>query len=100
MTVRLHRWRLAVVFGFGLLHGLGFASVLEEIGLSATHFATGLIAFNIGVELGQLTVIALCFLAVGWFMRWHRYRQAVVMPGSLAITIVALFWVVERTISV
>ncbi len=98
LTVRLHRWRLAVVFGFGLLHGLGFASVLEQIGLSTTHFATGLIAFNIGVELGQLTVIALCFLAVGWFMRWHRYRQAVVIPGSLAITLVALFWVVERTV--
>ncbi len=98
MTVRLHSWRLTVVFGFGLLHGLGFASVLQEIGLTTTHFAAGLIAFNVGVELGQLTVIALCFLFVGWFMRWHRYRQVVVIPGSLAITVVALFWVVERTL--
>lgn len=97
LTVKLHRWRLAVVFVFGLLHGLGFASVLKEIGLSATHFVTGLLAFNIGVELGQLTVIALCFLAVGWLMHWQRYRQAVVVPGSLVITVVAIAWFVERT---
>ena len=98
LTVRLHRWRLAMVFGFGLLHGLGFASVLGEIGLSTTHFVTGLVAFNVGVELGQLAVLALCFLAVGWLMRWPQYRTAVVMPASLAIAIIALFWVVERTV--
>ncbi|MEX2553621.1 MAG: HupE/UreJ family protein [Actinomycetota bacterium] len=98
LTIRLHRWRLAMVFGFGLLHGLGFASVLGEIGLSTSHFVTGLVAFNVGVELGQLAVLALCFLAVGWLMRWPRYRTAVVMPASLAIAMIALFWVVERTV--
>ncbi|CAN5799578.1 hypothetical protein BH23PLA1_BH23PLA1_41510 [soil metagenome] len=98
LTVRLHRWRLAMVFGFGLLHGLGFASVLGEIGLSTSHFVTGLVAFNVGVELGQLAVLALCFLAVGWLMRWPQYRTAVVMPASLAIAMIALFWVVERTV--
>ena len=49
--------RLLIIFGFGLLHGLGFASVLMDIGLNSTHFITGLIAFNIGVEFGQLAVI-------------------------------------------
>jgi hypothetical protein len=78
VTDRLQRWRPFVVFGFGLLHGLGFAGVLADIGLSPTHFVTGLIAFNVGVELGQLAVIALCFLAVGlWFRSksWYRGRD-------------------------
>jgi hydrogenase/urease accessory protein HupE len=52
-TNRLSPWRPFVVFGFGLLHGLGFAGVLTEIGLSPAHFASGLIAFNVGVELGS-----------------------------------------------
>ena len=55
---KLHAWRPAVVFGFGLLHGLGFASVLGELGLPQGQFIPALIGFNIGVELGQLTVIA------------------------------------------
>lgn len=96
VTDRLHRWRPMVVFGFGLLHGLGFAGVLGEVGLAEGHFVTALVAFNIGVELGQLAVIALCFLAVGWSMRRPFYRPAVVVPGSLAISAVALFWTLER----
>ena len=62
---RLRPWRTAVVFGFGLLHGLGFASVLGDIGLQAGRFVTGLVGFNLGVELGQLSVIALAFLLLG-----------------------------------
>ena len=54
----LHRWRPALIFGFGLLHGLGFASVLQEFGLPDEQFIAALIGFNIGVEIGQLTVIA------------------------------------------
>lgn len=96
MTDRLHRWRPIVVFAFGLLHGLGFAGVLGEFGLPAGQFAAGLLAFNIGVELGQLTVVALCFAAVGWAMGRREYRPAVVMPGSLAIACIAAWWMVER----
>lgn len=95
-TTRLHAWRPLVVFGFGLLHGLGFAGVLEEIGLSADHFLTGLIAFNIGVELGQLAVIAACFALVGWAMRRPDYRRLVAVPGSLAIAVIATVWLSER----
>lgn len=95
-TTRLHAWRPVVVFCFGLLHGLGFAGVLREIGLSANHFLTGLIAFNIGVELGQLAVIAACFALVGWAMRRPDYRKLVVVPGSLAIAVVAAIWFSER----
>ncbi len=97
VTDRLQRWRPLVIFCFGLLHGLGFAGVLEEIGLSPTHFVTGLIAFNVGVELGQLTVVGLCFLAVGlWFQSKTWYRRGVTVPASLAIALIGAYWFVER----
>ncbi len=96
-TDHLHRWRPVAVFAFGLLHGLGFAGVLSEIGLPKAQFVTGLIGFNLGVEFGQLTVIAACFLGVGlWFRHRHWYRRAIAMPASVAIALVAMFWFVER----
>lgn len=97
----LSKWRPFVIFGFGLLHGLGFASVLTEIGLSRSHFITGLISFNVGVELGQLSVIMLCFLAVGfWFRSKDWYRAAITIPGSLIIAAIGAYWFLERTVLV
>ena len=96
-TDRLQRWRPAVVFGFGLLHGLGFAGVLSEFGLPKDQFVSALIGFNLGVELGQLAVISACFLGVGlWFRHRHWYRRAIAMPASVAVALVAAFWFVER----
>ncbi|WP_341213177.1 HupE/UreJ family protein [uncultured Limimaricola sp.] len=91
-------WRPVVVFGFGLLHGLGFASVLGEFGLPEGAFVPALIGFNIGVELGQLTVIALAFLAVGWAWRKPWYRRVIAIPASAAIALVGIYWVIERTL--
>ena len=92
-------WRPVVVFLFGLLHGLGFAGVLGDVGLSGEHFVASLIAFNVGVEIGQLTVIAICFLAVGiWFRNKSWYRAVVVIPASLIIGAIGLYWFFERTI--
>ncbi len=99
-TKELHPWRPAVVFGFGLIHGLGFASVLTELDLPRHDFATALIAFNVGVELGQLSVIALATLAVGWFFRAGWYRQRIVIPASCAIALVGIYWAIERTLGV
>ena len=96
-TDRLHRWRLAVVFGFGLLHGFGFADVLLEIGLSGAHFYAALLAFNLGVELGQLTVILCGFLLFGWRMKKPGYHRYVVVPVSCLIALIGAYWVVERT---
>ena len=97
MTQRVRSWRLAVVFAFGLVHGLGFAGVLGEIGLPEGQFVTALTFFNIGVELGQLTVLAACYAAVGvWFSERTWYRQRVTNPASIGIAILAAFWVVER----
>jgi hypothetical protein len=89
--------RVAVVFGFGLLHGLGFASVLGDVGLQDNRFVIGLIGFNIGVELGQLAVIALAFVALGWpFGRKAWYRSRVAIPASALIALVGAWWTVER----
>jgi len=97
MTGDLKPWRPVVVFGFGLLHGLGFAGVLSEVGLPRSEFVTGLIAFNVGVELGQLAVIAVAFVAVGiWAQRHAWYRARVVVPASVAIATIGLYWTIER----
>jgi len=94
---RLTVWRTAVVFCFGLLHGLGFASILGEIGLTPSRFFTGLIGFNIGVELGQLTIISTAYLTVAyWFGDNPWYRRVVVIPASLAIAAMGLWWAYER----
>lgn len=97
-TSGLSPWRPVVIFCFGLLHGLGFASVLGEFGLPASQFVPALIGFNIGVELGQLTVIAIAFLAVGWAIRKTWYRRAVSVPASCVIAAVGAYWVIERTL--
>jgi HupE / UreJ protein len=98
-TSKLHAWRPVVVFCFGLLHGMGFAGVLKEIGLPRSEFITGLVTFNVGVEFGQLTVITLAFLIVGaWRRNPDWYRGRIVVPGSLAIAATGLYWTVQRTI--
>ncbi len=96
-TDALNKWRPLVVFGFGLLHGLGFASVLGDFGLPQGQFIPALIGFNVGVELGQLTVIALAFLTVGaWFGKKPWYRSRIAMPASAVIAMVGVYWVIER----
>ena len=95
-TSKLHAWRPAIVFCFGLLHGLGFASVLQELGLPREQFVPALVSFNVGVELGQLAVVSLAFLAVGWLRERPDYRKLVVIPCSAAIAAMGVYWAVER----
>ena len=95
-TERLHPWRPAIVFGFGLLHGLGFARALAELGLPRGGFVPALVGFNVGVELGQLAVVASAFLTVGWWRNHPMYRRRVVVPASLVIGFVGLYWAIER----
>ncbi len=97
LTSQLNPWRPFVVFGFGLLHGLGFAGILQELNLPRESYATGLIGFNVGVEFGQLAVIALAYLATTmWFGRETWYRSRIVVPASAAIALTGLFWTVQR----
>ena len=101
LTPQLKPWRIAIVFGFGLLHGMGFAGVLTELGLPETEFINALVSFNIGVELGQLTVILLALAAVFWLRRNPAvYRLWVVIPGSSMIALMGLFRAWQRMIQV
>jgi hydrogenase/urease accessory protein HupE len=93
----LKSWRVALVFGFGLLHGMGFAGALRELGLPRQDFMTALLTFNIGVEAGQLAVIAAAFVLVGW--QWADrawYRARIVVPASALIACIAVYWTFER----
>ncbi|WP_462252665.1 HupE/UreJ family protein [Ekhidna sp.] len=93
---KTNKWRPLIVFGFGLLHGLGFASVLSDYGLPKGNLVPSLLAFNIGVELGQLLVLFIAALLV-WFIRKKEwYRQRVQIPASFMIAFVGLYWFIER----
>jgi hypothetical protein len=95
---KLRTSRIMIVFFFGLIHGLGFASVLGDLGLPQNQFFTSLIMFNIGVELGQITVILLAWwLICKWFKDKPWYRNRIVIPISATIALIALYWTIERT---
>ncbi len=96
LTTELKPWRIYIVFGFGLVHGLGFASALRDLGLAHGQFLSALVGFNLGVECGQLAVVALAFCLVGWFRHAKTYRPYVVLPGSCLIAAVAAFWTIQR----
>ena len=98
-TRELKPWRLALVFTFGLLHGLGFAGVLKELGLPREEFVTALVTFNLGVEAGQITVIGVALLAVLPFIKKGWYRQRVVIPASIAIAAIGLYWTLVRVVA-
>ena len=99
LTNRLTLWRPTVVFGFGLLHGLGFAGALGQLGLPEQERLLGLLSFNVGIELGQLLVIALALATVGWLRHSPWYRARITVPLSVAIAGVGLFWAVERILT-
>ncbi len=96
LTTNLKPWRILVVFLFGLIHGMGFAGVLAEIGLPEGQQVLALIAFNIGVELGQISVILLALGAVWFFRDASWYRTRVTNPASILIGLVGLMWFLER----
>ncbi|HLN58271.1 MAG TPA: HupE/UreJ family protein, partial [Thermoanaerobaculia bacterium] len=79
------------------LHGMGFAGVLSQLGLPRSEFLTALLCFNAGVELGQLSVILAAFVLIGLHLRrkpW--YRRRILIPLSVAIAAIGLFWVIQR----
>ncbi len=91
--------RLLLVFVFGLLHGLGFASMLSDFGMPNGSFTTALISFNIGVEFGQLFIIVMAFCAIGfWFRNKSWYRHVIVIPASLVISLIGLYWTYDRLV--
>ena len=94
---KLKASRIGIVFIFGLIHGMGFASALTELGLPKNGYFTSLIMFNLGVELGQITVIlAAFFLLAKPFGNKPYYKKRIVIPLSILIAAIALYWTVER----
>jgi len=94
---KLKASRILVVFCFGLIHGMGFASALTELGLPDDKFVTALVTFNVGVELGQITIILGAWLFIGkWFGTRPWYRKRIVWPVSSLIAVIALYWVFQR----
>ncbi len=97
-VIRNRRW--AVAFGFGLVHGLGFANVLEALGLPENMLLLALVAFNLGVEIGQLAIVG-AFLPLGYAIRHSRgYLIFGVRLGSGLIALLALFWLIERGLNI
>jgi hypothetical protein len=85
-----------ITFAFGLLHGMGFASVLSELGISSEHQILSILAFNLGVEIGQLAILSLV-LPTLYLLRHNRHYKTWGLPsGSLIIGIVAVNWAIQR----
>ena len=88
--------RYWVVFAFGLLHGLGFAALLTQYGLPKENFISLLLAFNLGVEFGQLAVLLIAFVLIRIILKKDWYSNEIKIPASLIIAAVGLFWFIER----
>jgi hypothetical protein len=99
LTTRLRPSRLVLVFAFGLLHGLGFAGVLGELGWPQGRRLLALLAFNAGVEAGQVTVVAMALLLVAGWARAGGDRRRLVRGASIAIAAVGAFWAVSRVVA-
>lgn len=96
--VRPHR--LITVFIFGLVHGMGFAGALNDLGMPSNAFFTALISFNLGVELGQISIILLMYyLVTRKYGQRAWYRAKLVLPLCICIAIVAGYWTIERLLS-
>lgn len=94
---RLKASRIGVVFCFGLVHGMGFASALSSLGLPSNSYLTSLVMFNLGVELGQVTVIVTAYLLLAkWFGNKPYYRKYIVIPLSGMIAAIAFYWTIQR----
>jgi len=93
------RWPALVAFLFGLVHGLGFAGALAEIGLPQKHLSVALLTFNVGVELGQLCVVGCAYLLYRSFARFPTFALARV-PAIYAIGAIAAFWSIDRIVNI
>jgi len=96
-TENIKKTRPYVIFFFGLLHGLGFAGVLNEIGISSDLFVLSLISFNVGVELGQISVIILSYLFIALlFQKKSWYRSKITKPISVIVAFIGFYWFAQR----
>lgn len=99
LTTRVHPWRPAVAFLFGLVHGMGVATAFAQAGFPAGQLVSSLAAFTVGVEGGHLAALAAAFAVLGWFNGRVWFRSRVTIPLSLAIAMIALVWMVQRLLA-
>ena len=92
--------RALVTFAFGLIHGFGFAGVLAELNLPAADFAWALLRFNLGLEIGQVAIVAVVTTLLFLLRGRARYPAWVIRGGSLAAMLIGLVWLIERTADV
>jgi hydrogenase/urease accessory protein HupE len=92
---KAERWRWLLTFAFGLVHGMGFAGILQEMSIPKSSLATSLISFNVGVELGQIAFLSLAFLVLSFFKRWH-WDGWIRYGASLAAVAAGMYWFVQR----
>ena len=90
----ISHWKLA--FLFGLIHGMGFANGLKELGLSSNYFLETLFAFNLGVELGQLSAVVLVALPVLLLVREAASKQRLLKYGSIGVLLTSMVWLAQR----
>src|SRR5262249_33582527 len=90
-----HEHRASLTFGFGLIHGLGFAGALAETTIPQLFFVPALLTFNVGIEIGQLCVLAVV-LPLLWYVDSTTYRSIILKVFSYAVCVVAAFWILER----
>ena len=94
---KINPYRLLIIFIFGLVHGMGFASALKEIGIPPNNFFSALLFFNLGVEFGQISIIFLAYILVSrWFSTKPYYKEKIVLPISSVIACIAVYWTIER----
>lgn len=100
VSQKIKPWRIIMIFLFGLVHGMGFAGALQDLGLPQYALATSLVSFNLGVEIGQLCIIIGMYLLlknIAATKMW--YRKAIVIPANIVIGIIAFYWTIERILS-
>ncbi|RYD18524.1 MAG: HupE/UreJ family protein, partial [Verrucomicrobiaceae bacterium] len=94
---KISRWRPWVVFASGLVHGLGFAHSFEQRVVESENFLPALFSFNMGIEFGQIAVIAIAFAAVSLWWNREWYGRLIARPASVVIALWGCYWAVERT---
>jgi len=88
--------RVVVTFFFGLIHGFGFAGVLAELNLPRADFAWALLQFNLGLEAGQLVIVAIATSVLFGLRRWRGYPKFVIGAGSALAIAIGVAWLIER----
>jgi len=96
---RLSRWRPWLVFGFGLIHGLGFAHIFEEVPVEPGLLLPALFSFNLGIELGQIAVVGLAFAVVAAWWRCECYARFIARPCSAMIAVTGMYWAVAQFVT-